>query len=647
MPLRISLALLIALLMPSFAHAGSACCEFCPDQYQQEGQFPYFEVIRTRRLIPDTSVVTADGWKRIFESCAQAERVNITASTDVTVIARAFLQLTDLSTPDTAIEYRWLLDDVPVGVTFRSRTSDRFPHADDINIVLPHVAAGRHRIAIEARLTGEGHLDLRLLFITAQGFPAARFPADSRIDAHSRTIGTDWSLAGPVLDLNSPEAARIYFQSYIEGSPGDAFDVRFVIDDAPQPPFHVVIPAAGGLPLWDHAADPIAAGAHTVRLEARAVATSTLTLEQVEAATAPVTLQNKTLPSLDATSSGSFGTEHQPLNCLILSAGGDSGGTGGLGGTPVCGKYDLLLDTTLPAAPANQVGGSLDDYTAFGDGYVEIDNRSDTSGIVTLTVEAIYEDRAANCNALIETANASCPGDNACATADFTLVEFAAPPGRSQKFLHRSDPLGIVVSEPHPRLGALRQLLRHPRSRCGLRPQPPRHAARAGRRRRLFLRAQFRARGRADADGVGQRIEGAAATADGDAVIRLRLHRHHPRARRRPSYLSSAASRYVSLVHRYHRSSRRRVPLRSAHGGKHRRSVAVAVSLGVRHAVARSPHHGPADCAATASCALTPVRSSSQRGGFVQWPKQRSRMPRIAGTFRCSTFSQSRCWSRI
>jgi hypothetical protein len=444
MPPRIALALLVALLVPSFARAGSACCEFCPDQYQQEGQFPYFEVIRTRRLIPDTSVVTADGWKRIFESCAQAERVNITASTDVAVVARAFLQLTDLSTPDIDIEYRWLLDDVPVGATFRSRTSDRFPHADDINIVLPHVAAGRHRVAIEGRVTGEGHVDLRLLFITAQGFPAARFPADSRIDAHSRTVGTDWSPAGPVLDLNSPEAARVYFQSYLEGSPGDAFDVRFVIDDVPQPPFHIVIPAAGGVALWDHAADPIAAGAHAVRLEARAVTrTSVLTLEQVEAATAPVTLQNKTLPSLDATNSSSLGIEHQPLNCLILSAGGDSGGTGGLGGTPVCGKYDLLIDTTLPA------GASLDDYTVFGDGYVEIDNRSETSGIVALTVEAIYEDgRAANCNTLIETPNATCPSANTCATADFTLVEFAVPPGRSQKFFY-VDPIHWGSAAPN------------------------------------------------------------------------------------------------------------------------------------------------------------------------------------------------------
>ncbi|HEV7487916.1 MAG TPA: hypothetical protein VGQ65_19775 [Thermoanaerobaculia bacterium] len=449
MPRRIALAFFIALLVPAFAHAGSACCEFCADQYQQEGQFPYFEVIRTRRLIPDTSVVTAEGWKRIFESCAQAERVNTTASTDVTVAARAFLQLTNLTTPDIDIEYRWLLDDVPVGTTFHSRTGDRFPHADDINIVLPHVATGRHRIAIEGRVIGEGNVDLRLLFITAQGFPAARFPADSRVDAHSRTIGTDWSVAGPVLDLNSPEAARVYFQSYVEGSPGDAFDVRFVIDDVSQPPFHVVIPAGGGLALWDHAADPIAAGAHTLRMEARAVATSVLTLEQVEAATAPVTLQNKTLSSFDATNSGSLGTEHQPLNCLVLSAGGDSGGTGGLGGTPVCGKYDLLLDTALPAAPVNQLGVPLDDYTIFGDGYVEIDNRSDTSGIVTLAVEAIYEDgRAAACNALIETHNASCPGDNACATADFTLVEFAVPPGRSQKFFY-TDPVHWGSSFPN------------------------------------------------------------------------------------------------------------------------------------------------------------------------------------------------------
>ncbi|HEY4640659.1 MAG TPA: hypothetical protein VII75_04895, partial [Thermoanaerobaculia bacterium] len=409
MPRRIALAILLAILAPSFVYAGTACCEFCADQYQQEGQFPYFEVIRTRRLIPDTSVVTAEGWKRVFESCAQAERVNITAASNATVVGRAFLQLTDATTPGIGVEYRWLLDDVPVGATFRFRAGDRFPYANDINIILPHVAVGRHRMAIEGRVVGEGRIDLRLLFITAQGFPAARFPADSRIDSHARTIGTDWNLAGPMLDLNLTEAARMYFQSYIEGSPGDELDVRYVVDDAPQPPFHVVIPSGGGVALWDHASDPIPAGAHSVRLEARAAATSVLTLEQVEAASAPVTLQNKTLPSLDAANSGSLGIEHQPLNCLIVSE-GDSGGTGGLGGTPACGKYDLLLDTTLPAAPVDDIFRTqLDDYTAFGDGYVEIDNRSDTSGIVTLTVEAIYEDgRTATCNTLIETANAVC-----------------------------------------------------------------------------------------------------------------------------------------------------------------------------------------------------------------------------------------------
>ena len=447
---RIALVLFVVLLIPAFAHAGTACCEFCPDQYQQEGEFPYFEVIRTRRLIPDTRLVTAEGWKRVFESCAQAGRVNITASTEVTVVARAFLQLTDETTPGIGIEYRWLLDDVPSGATFRFTAGYAgFPHGDDINIVLPHVAAGRHRIAIEGRLVGEGHADLRLLFITAQGFPSARFPADSRIDSHARTIGSDWTTAGPALDLHPSETARLYFQSYLEGSAGDAFDFRYAVDGVAQPPFHVVIPPGRGVALWDHLGDAIAAGTHTVRLEARTSTPAELTLAQVEAATAPVALQNKTLPFLDTVNTGSMGVEHQPLNCLIVAAGA-TGGTGGLGGMPACGKYDLLLDATLPAAPVDDTFRlPLDDYTIFGDGYVDIDNHSDTNGIVTLTVEAIYEDgRAANCNALVETKDAACPIANLCATADFTLVEFAVPPGRSQKFFY-VDPIRWGSAAPN------------------------------------------------------------------------------------------------------------------------------------------------------------------------------------------------------
>jgi hypothetical protein len=445
----IVLSLLIALCLPHLAWAGSPCCEFCPDQYQQEGQFPYFEVIRTRRLIPDTDVVGGQGWKRVFESCAQTERVNITASTEVTIVARAFLQLTDQTTPGVDVEYRWLLDDMPAGATFLFRAGRAgFPHADDINIVLPHVAAGRHRVAIEGRVTGEGHIDLRLLFVTAQGFPSARFPGDSLIDSRSRTIGSDWTAVGPSLDLAMTEAARLYFQSYVESDDGDAIDFRYVVDNVPLSPFSVVIPTGGGVSLWDHIGDVIAAGAHAVRLEARAASAAVLTLAQVEAATAPITIEGKPLPSLDVSTPGSLGTEHQPLNCLIVSSGA-TGGTGGLGGTPACGKYDLLIDAQLPAAPLGPFGIWLDDYTAFGDGYVEIDNRSDTNGIVTLTVEAIYEDaRAGACNALVESPDTTCADPNACSTADFTLVEFAIPPGRSQKFFY-VDPIHWGSSAPN------------------------------------------------------------------------------------------------------------------------------------------------------------------------------------------------------
>jgi hypothetical protein len=443
------LPLLIALFLPQLARGGSACCEFCPDQYQQEGQFPYFEVIRTRRLIPDTNVDGGQGWKRVFESCAQADRVNITASTEVTIAARAFFQLTDLTTPGVEVEYRWLIDDVPVGTTFRFQAGrSGFPHADDINAVVPHVTAGRHRMAIEARVTGDGHIDLRLLLITAQGFPSSRFPGDSLIDSHGKTLGSDWIAVAPSLALTLPETARLYFQGYVELGSGNAVDFRYVVDDAPQPSFSVAIPSGNGLGLWDHSGAAIAAGAHTVRLEAHADVPAVLTLAQVGAVTAPVTIESKPLPSFDASSNGSLGTDHQPLNCLIV-ADGAAGGTGGLGGTPACGKYDLLIDAQLPAAPVSAFGTVIDDYTGFGDGYVEIDNQSDENGIVTLTVEAIYEDsRTAACNALIESSNTTCADPTACSTADFTLVEFAIPPGRSQKFFY-TDPIHWGASFPN------------------------------------------------------------------------------------------------------------------------------------------------------------------------------------------------------
>ena len=43
------LALTTALVVPLPVHATIGCCNFCPDQYEQEGPYPYFEVIRTQR----------------------------------------------------------------------------------------------------------------------------------------------------------------------------------------------------------------------------------------------------------------------------------------------------------------------------------------------------------------------------------------------------------------------------------------------------------------------------------------------------------------------------------------------------------------------------------------------------------------------
>ncbi|MEA2239578.1 MAG: hypothetical protein QOC81_4302 [Thermoanaerobaculia bacterium] len=438
------LALIAALVDPFPARAAIGCCNFCPDQYQQEGPYPYFEVIRTQRQLLDVDVAAGAGWKRIFESCAQVNHVNLTASQDATVVARAFLQLNNQTTPGVDVEYRWVLDDVPVGTTFRFRAGRAgFPHGDDINLVLPNVAAGAHRVAIQARVTGEsGSIKFRLLFVTAQGFPAKLFPGASLVVAHATSIDTNWMQVGPSLDVAPAEAARIYLQSYIASSALASFDFRYVVDGVPLAPFTIVVPVGGGVALFDHDAAVLAAGAHTVRLEARASSPSMISSAQVEVATAPATYAGKPLSGIDTSAIGSLGSAHQPLNCLLLSAAG-AGGTGGLGGTPACGKYQLLFEARLD--PANVT----DDYTIFGDGYVEIENRSTIDGLVTLTVEAIYEDgRAAFCNTLIDTPESACADPNKCSTADFTISEFGVPPGHTQKFFY-VDPVHWGSSAPN------------------------------------------------------------------------------------------------------------------------------------------------------------------------------------------------------
>lgn len=447
------LALMAALVAPFPMQATIGCCNFCPDQYEQEGQYPYFEVIRTQRQLLDQDVTAGAGWKRIFESCAQVNRVNVTASQEATVVARAFLQLNNQTTPGVDVEYRWVLDDVPVGTVFHFRVGlAGFPHGDDINIVLPKVVAGAHRLAVDARvLSDSGTIKFRLMFVTAQGFPSQHFPGASLVSDRAVTIGPDWATVGAKLTVAPADESRLYLQSYVEADADATIDFRYVVDGFPMAAFTVVVPKGGGIALWDHYPDILDPGSHTINLEARGGSAAMISMEQVEAATSPATYTGYLLPWSDIEAVGSLGDAHQPLNCLILSAAG-AGGTGGLGGTPACGKYQLLLDSHLDAA------GASDDYTIFGDGYVEIENRSTTSGIVTLTVEAIYEDAsAAFCNTLIDTPNSTCANPLQCSTTDFTIAEFSVLPGRTQKFFY-VDPVHWGSSKPnHIRLWARSQ----------------------------------------------------------------------------------------------------------------------------------------------------------------------------------------------
>src|SRR5439155_17460259 len=114
----------------------------------------------------------------------------------------------------------------PVGTIFHFRAGRAgFPHGDDINIVLPNVGAGAHRVAIEARVLAEsGRIKFRLLFVTAQGFPSQRFPGASLIADRPAAIDTDWKQIGPALEVAPAETARLSLQSYVAPNEQTAID---------------------------------------------------------------------------------------------------------------------------------------------------------------------------------------------------------------------------------------------------------------------------------------------------------------------------------------------------------------------------------------------------------------------------------------
>src|SRR5258708_3380513 len=145
------------------------------------------------------------------------------------------------------------------------------------------------------------------MFVTAQGFPSQHFPGASLVSDRAVTIGTDWTTVGARLTVGPAEAGRLYLQSYVAADAHSTIDFRYVVDDFPMAPFTVVVPEGGGIALWDHFADILDPGPHTVHLEARGNSAATISMTQVEAATAPAINVNHLLPWSEMAAIGSLG----------------------------------------------------------------------------------------------------------------------------------------------------------------------------------------------------------------------------------------------------------------------------------------------------------------------------------------------------
>ena len=443
---------LVALLaaVPALAsERTSYCCDFCPDEYRQSGDFPFDETIRLANDLAGSEVTPAMGWRRIFESCEATRGVTIDATSDVVLVLRAYLQLDARSTVGTTFAYRWLVDDVVVSNEAVHHVRGGFPQADDFATIVPRLPAGPHRVAIEARVDGAPseriHFDVH--YIAAQGFPADRLPADVQLAADEQRIGAEWTTVAAPVELTTASATHLFLQgqlTFVSGRSGDAVDVRFVVNGAPMLPLTIGVPPdfPEAVQLFDHllgGSGGNAAGHVTVSLEARVRSgePATVRMRLLEAFTTPAVANDghTSIAALDLDAAPDVPTvvsaeTHgvQPVDCLLVD--GDSGGPGG---EPGCGRYTLLLDGTLPPQEGNGA------YTMIGDGFLEFVNRSGSDGIVSLAIETLYLEPstsggASRCDAkLFATEPTSCGSASSCHSGDFTFTTFDVPPGRSQK----------------------------------------------------------------------------------------------------------------------------------------------------------------------------------------------------------------------
>ncbi len=366
-------------------------------------------------------VESGAGYVTIVEGCAARNYINFTNLREVNALIRGTVRIRAASAPPgSRFAIRFTIDDVPRGEYLRTLTGD-YHQSEEVNVVV-RIPAGQHRLAMQVWLIdGPGSIAIGNSFMTAQGTllnagaASASHAEPMIIDGTWRQITDDIAI-DPAMDINL--LVQGYFQVRSATPEATHLTVGFSLDGASSkhtielglPKFY-----PNGVNVFDHYKDKpgfsnIPAGRHTISLWAivRGGGSAIIEHRQVEAIGFE-TRHPQLTPMLEA-------EETAPV---VVSTAGDGSTVFNHWMTSDCGRWTNLLEYTYPVSAINRPNW-------VGEAYIEfLGTSTGQPQLVQVGIEVLNDpvfDEHGNPVARF-------------VDADFSILEFMIPPGKSHKFL--------------------------------------------------------------------------------------------------------------------------------------------------------------------------------------------------------------------
>jgi hypothetical protein len=361
------------------------------------------------------------GWVTIAEGCAARNYINFSNLRNVNAVIRGTVRVRAASAPPgSRFAIRFLLDDVPRGEYLRTLTGD-YQQSEEVNVVT-RIPAGQHRLAMQVWLIdGPGSMSIGISFMTAQGTPV-HTGAASAAQADPMMIDGTWRQITDAITINSARDVTLLVQGYfqVRSATEDAshLTVGFSLDGAnSQHTIELGLPKfyPSGINVFDHYKNKpgfisVAAGEHTISLWAivRGSGSAIIEHRQVEAIGFEATNVAFT-PTIEA-------EETAPV---VVSTQGDGTKAFNHWLTTDCGSWTNLLEYTYPVSPIfnpNWVGEVYIEFLGTSTGLPQ----QVQVGIEVLN-DPVFDDEGNPISRFVD--------------ADFSILEFTIPPGKSHKFL--------------------------------------------------------------------------------------------------------------------------------------------------------------------------------------------------------------------